>query len=109
VVLSVLHSVHGQCFYSRVGELQNANSSHNTSKTREVRNTSSNDERNRPVNRDQSSPEDLSRLRGQRWSVEHLDENVVVQDLDTDVAVQTSSDECRHHGEYVTSGLDIVG
>jgi len=41
--------------------------------------------------------------------VEHLDKNVVVQDLDTNVSVQTGSDERGHHSEDITGGLDVVG
>ena len=41
--------------------------------------------------------------------MEHLNKDVVVQDFDTDVSVQTGSDERGHHGEDVTGGLDVVG
>lgn len=40
--------------------------------------------------------------------MEDLDENVVVEHLDANVAIESSCDQGRSHGETVSSCLEVV-
>lgn len=61
-----------------VGEIQDTNCSNDASETGEVRNRSSNNVRNRPVDRDDADPEEFARPIRERGRLEELDEYVVV-------------------------------
>lgn len=75
----------------RIRKLHQTNSSGNARQAKEIRNRTGNDKGNNPVDWDQNSPQDLASLGGQRWGFKKLHENVVVDDLDTNVAVKRRS------------------
>lgn len=63
-----------------VSELQDTECRNDRGKTREVGDTSSEDEGDGPVDRDERHPQKLSSPVCKRWEAEKLDENVVVDD-----------------------------
>lgn len=68
------------------------------------------DEGNAPPNRYQRGVEELARLRRQRGRLQHVHENVVVEDLDTDVAVKTGRDQSCNQRKRVSNSLPgVVG
>lgn len=91
-----------------VGEVQDTESGNHRCQTREVRNGSGNDKSNGPVDRDENNPGNFTALGGERREAEELDKDAVVQDLDTNVTVQSCSNDGRQEGKNITSSLDAV-
>ena len=91
-----------------VCERKDANCADETRDVRELGDGCGDDEGQRPVGGDHGNPEDLAHPDGERGSAEELLEDVIVDDLDTNVAVQGGSDETRDDVADVGSGLVVV-
>lgn len=63
-----------------VGEIKDARGSHDTRKPYKVRNSSSNDISDRPINGYDCDPEFLARLNPKWRCPEEIDENVIIED-----------------------------
>lgn len=62
-----------------------------------------------PVDGHHDRPDMLTLARGQGWEVEKLDQDVVVDDLDTNVAVQDCGDEAAEDAQHVADRLPGIG
>jgi hypothetical protein len=114
VSLSLLHGVAlDHCTkhengWESISELQNAKSSDKSRQGREVGDSSGNDKGERPVNWDHANPNELSGLLGQIGEAKDLLEDVLVENLDSDVAVQSSGDQGRKEGDDVSGGVSCL-
>lgn len=95
----------GEC----IRKLHKTHSSGNARQAKEVGNRACNDKCNDPVDWDQNSPQDFASLGGQRRGIENLHEDVVVDDLDANVSVQSCSNNASYHGQHVCSCLPSIG
>ena len=91
-----------------VRERKDTNSTYEAGDVRELGNGSSNDERQCPVSRDHDNPEDLAHLEGKRGSTKELLEDVVIDDFDADVTVQSSCNETRDNVADIGGGLVVI-
>lgn len=80
-------------WWEGVSELQDANCCYEGSEAEEVGNGSSDDVCKGPIHRHNSCPQNLSRLGSQRRCIKEIDEDVVVQNLDADISIQTGRDQ----------------
>lgn len=62
----------------------------------------------RPVNRDNGNPYHFTSSCRQWWNAEEIDEHVIIQDLDANISVQSSSDESAEEGHDVADSLPGV-
>lgn len=92
-----------------VAELDDTEGGDDGDEAEEVWDTGGDDEGNGPVDGYDDAPQDVAGPRGERGRAEEIHEDVVVEDFDADVAVQTGCDDAREHGENVTYGLPAVG
>ena len=92
----------------RVAELNDTEGRHDGDEPEEIGDGGRDDEGEGPVDRDDDGPEDLTLVGGQGREVGEIHQDVVVQDLDPDVAVETGGDNATDDGEHVTGGLPSV-
>lgn len=74
-----------------------------------VGNSRGDDEGNAPPDGHQRSVEELAGLGCKRRCLQDVHKNVVVEHLDTNVAVQTGGDQSGNQGQGVSNGLPGVG
>ena len=74
-----------------------------------VWNSTGDHERNGPPDRDDASVDDLSALRDEQRCLEDVDQDVVVEHLDANIPVETSSDESGDQGDHIAGSLPAVG
>lgn len=67
------------------------------------------DEGETPEDGNNDGPDVFALLGGERWKFEEFDENVVVDDFNADVAVQSGSNDTGDDAEYVADCLPGVG
>lgn len=91
-----------------IGELENAERGDEGCQAEEIRNRGSDDKGTRPVDWYERSPDYLSFLCGQRRCTEEVGEDIVVQDLDADIAIETSSNQCAEETDDVSNSLPGV-
>ena len=92
-----------------VAELDDAEGSDDGDEAEEVGDRGRDDEGHGPVDGHDDRPEDLALLGGEGREAEQVHEDVVVQDLDADVAVQARGDDPAEDGEHVAGCLPAVG
>ena len=98
-----------QCRREGVAELDNTERRDNGDKTEEIGDGGSDDKCDGPVDGYDDGPQNLAVLRSERREMEEIHEDVVVEDLNADVAVETGGDDAGYDGEHVASGLPAVG
>lgn len=91
-----------------VSELHDANSTHHGRYICELGNCRGNDKGEGPVDGNHEYPHDLSPLGGELWATEQILDDVLIDDFDTNVAVQSSRDDSTDHIESVGHGLRPV-
>lgn len=89
-------------------EGQDTEGANKTGDIRELRNGGRDDEGQSPVGGDHDNPKDLAHPDSKRRSVKELLEDVGVDDLDADVAVQGSSNKTRDDVTDIGGGLIVV-
>ena len=99
----------GQGGREGVAELDDTEGGHDGDEAEKVGDGRSNDKGDGPVDRHDYGPENLAVLGGERGKVEEVHEDVVVEDLDADVAIQTGSNDSGDDGEHVAGRLPAVG
>ena len=98
----------GHDWRERVGELQDADGGDEGGELEEGRDRGCDDEGDGPVDGHDADPEPLAILGREGWGAEEVDEDVVVEDFDPDVAVQPCGDESAHYGQHVADRLPRV-
>ena len=91
-----------------VGELQDADGGDEGGQVRELRDRGGDNEGDDPIDWHNAHPQELASLLGQRGKVEHIREEIVVKDLDTDVAVKSGRDQRGDESDDVSGGLPVV-
>lgn len=92
----------------RVTKIKQARSCHDRGKVDVSRYSGCNDKRCNPPDRNNHSIDDLPTFRGQEGSVEDIDQNVVVEHLDTNIRIQSGSDQPTQKGQDIPSSLPSV-
>jgi hypothetical protein len=92
-----------------VCELHETDCGCDTCKSEEIRDRGSEDEGNSPVEGNEACPEDLAAFGNESWSTEPFHQDVVVDDFDANVAVETGGDQSGDHCEDVSESLPAVG
>jgi len=91
-----------------VRELHEADSRGDACQTKEIGNRGCEDEGDDPVDWDDDRPENLAAFGNECWCVEPLHEQVIVDDFDANVTVESSSNQTRDHGQDVANCLPAV-
>ena len=92
-----------------IGELQDTQGSDECREQRDLRNGRGNDEGQNPVYWHKSNPYPLAPLRLEEWKLEQVSAEVVVENLDTNIAVETCRNNPGDQFKDVSDGLPIVG
>lgn len=98
-----------QNWRERVRELHDTRCSHKGGEKRDLWNSSTNDEGKDPVDRHEGDPNPLSGLRLENGKLEQVSANIVVDDLDADVTVETSGDNSSNQLKNVANSLPAIG
>ena len=83
----------------RVRQVQQHRGGHDTDEAKVVRDGGRDDEGDDPPDGDDGGVDELAARGDEGRSLEEVHEDVVVEDLDADVAVQTGGDEASHEGD----------
>jgi hypothetical protein len=92
-----------------VGELHEAHGGCQAREPEEIGDGGGQDECNGPVDGDDACPKNLTAAGQERGCVEELHEEVVVENLDADVAVECCCDEAADDCKDITYDLPAVG
>lgn len=92
-----------------VGKLQDADGCDQGRQVRKLRDRGGDDEGDDPIYGNDADPQEFASLLGQRWKMEDIREEVVVKDLDTDVAVKSRGDQGGDESDDVGRRLPVVG
>ena len=99
---------HGEEWGQRVGQIQQRRGGYDTDEAEVVWNRGCDDESDGPPDRDHDGVENFSATSDERRCVEQVHEDVVVENLDTDVAVQSGSNKGGDEGDHVADCLPAV-
>ena len=93
-----------------VGELEDADRGDETRQVAELRNGGRYNKGDAPIKRHEDDPADLAGLGGEAGEAEEIDEEVIVDDFEADVAVENSGDEAGDELDGVgDDGPGVVG
>ena len=91
-----------------IGEVTNAEGADKRTEVSEQWYGGGNHECESPVHRYEDYPDEFASLGGKRREMEELHQNIAVDDLDADVAVERGSDHSTNDGQDVSSSLETV-
>lgn len=92
-----------------IAKLNDGNGADDRHEAEVIGNGGRDDEGDRPPDGHDDHPQDFAVLGDQGRGLEQIHEDVVVKDLDADVAVQARGDQPTQHGKHVAGRLPAVG
>lgn len=103
------HGADHQKRWEGVRELEDAESGDESAESAEVGDGGGDDKGERPVDWHQADPDELAGALVEVWEAEKLFQDVLVDHLDADVAVERCSNEGREEGDDVAGGVCCGG
>lgn len=107
--IALLERIHRRNASSSVIQLQDTDGGYKTANVAKLRDCTGNDEGQRPVDWHHSYPQELPRLGIQVWHAEKVSDDVLVQHLDSNIAVQRGGNQRRHESDDVGGCLPGEG
>jgi len=96
-------------WWERVGELQDAKSGDDTRNVAELGDSTRNDEGGGPINEDSNDPNVSARFACQTWEAKKFFQDVDIENLDSNVPVQTGCDNGRNKRDDISDRLPSEG
>ena len=106
---NILHIVpHRKERRKRIRQIQQRRGGYDTDEAKVIWNRCRDDKGDSPPDGNDGGVENFAAMGNERRGTEDVHEDVVVEDLDTDVAIQSGSDEGGDEGDHVPDGLPAV-